>query len=234
MEFLIVAIVTVIIVIIIKFIFDINLKKMKEIVQNDKLDKLAKKYPENKEICKWYLKHLDNESVEIEENTDKETCLYIAVTNKILIANTKQSYTRIQTVAHECLHSIQGKRILNFNFIYSNLYLIYFVVIVALAIFKVNPAIWMLLLSIFIILSMTYLLIRNYLENDAMIKARYLAKEYMEDVKISSTKEIEDIISEYDRINVFGIRGTNYQLFFNVCTKIIIFSLICFIRTVAF
>ena len=81
---------------------------------------------------------------------------------------------------------------------------------------------------------MIYLLIRNYLENDAMIKAKYLAKDYMEDIKISSKHEIDEIISEYERINKYGIIGTNYYLFYNTCIKIIIFSLICFVRTVAF
>ena len=233
MEYLIVAIIIAIIVIIIKKIFDINIKKIKKIAENKKLDELTKKYPENIEICKWYLKRLNNESVQIEENDSKESCLYIAVTNKILIANIKNTYTRIQTIAHECLHSIQGKKLLNFNFIYSNIYLLYFGVTSILAMFNVLPNKG-LFLSILIFLSMTYLLIRNYLENDAMTKARFLAKEYMEETKISSKEEIEKIIAEYDKINLYGIKGTNYYLYFNTCIKIIIFSLICFVRTVAF
>ncbi len=233
MEFLVVVILVVLVVVIIKGVFEINYKNMKEIGKNDKLDKLTQKYPDNIEICKWYLKKLKNEDVEIEENTGRESCLYIAVTNKILIANIKNTYTRIQTIAHECLHSVQGKKILNFNFIYSNLYLLYFAIVSVLIIFNVLKNKW-LFLTILIVLSMIYLLIRTYLENDAMIKARYLAKEYMEDVKISSKEEIDEIISEYDKINPVGIKGTNFQLFFNTCMKIIIFSLICFIRTVAF
>lgn len=112
MEFIIVAIIIVIFLIITKIIFEVNFKKIRHIVENDTskhLDDITKKYPENKEICKWYLKKLNNENVEIEENEGKESCLYIAVTNKILIANVRNSYTRIQTIAHECLHSVQGK-----------------------------------------------------------------------------------------------------------------------------
>ena len=233
MEFLIVAIVVLLLVFIIKFAFDINYKKMKQIGENKRLDELTKKYPDNIEICKWYLKRLNNEDVEIEENLGKESCLYIAVTNKILIANIKDTYTRIQTIAHECLHSVQGKKLLNFNFIFSNIYLLYFLIICILSIFNILPNKW-LFLSIFIFLSMVYLLIRNYLENDAMIKAKYLAKEYMEDIKLSSKEEIEEIIKEFEKINIYGIKGTNYQLFLNTCVKIIIFSLICFARIVAF
>lgn len=234
MEFLIISIIVLILVFTLKYIFNINLKIIKEIVENKELDMITKRYPENKEICKWCLKKLENNSVLIEENESKESCLYIALTNKILIANIKDSYTRIQTIAHECLHSIQERRMLNFNFIFSNIYLLYFIIISILAILGIFQTFWMMFLVILLIIGMTHLLIRNYLENDAMIKAKYLAKEYMEDVKISTQEEINKIITQYDKINPFGIKSTNYYLFFNVCKKIVIFSLICFIRIVAF
>lgn len=233
MEFLIVVIVLVLMIVITKVVFGINFKEMKKMGVNERLDNIIKKYPDNKEICKWCLKKLNNETVGIEENMGRESCLYIAVTNKILIANMKNSFTRIQTIAHECLHSIQGKKLLMFNFIFSNIYLLYFIVISIFAAFNIFPNNWI-FLAILCILSMVYLSIRVYLENDAMIKAPYLAKEYMEDTKISSKEEIDEIINEYNRINPSGIKGTNFQLFFNVSLKIIIFSLICFIRIVAF
>ena len=231
MEFIIIAIIVAIFLLITKKIFEINYKNIKKIVENDtskKLDKLTKQYPENKEICKWYLKRLNNESVTIEENKGKENCLYIAIANKILIANVRDSYTRIQTIAHECLHSIQGKKILMSNFIFSNIYLLYFLVISILAIFKILPF-KMIFLSGLIFLSMVYLLIRNYLENDAMTKARYLAEEYIQEMALSSKEEIKQIVEEYDKINYVGIRATNYQLFLNVSIKIVIFCMLCLI-----
>ena len=112
------------------------------------------------------------------------------------------------------------------NFVFSNIYLLYFALILVLAIFKILPY-KMLFLGIFIFLSMLYLLIRNYLENDAMTKARYLAKDYMDEVQISTKEEIEEIVLEFDKINIIGIRATNYQLFLNVSIKIIIFCIIC-------
>ena len=233
MGFLIVAILIAVIVIILKKVFDMNLKEIKKIAENERLKELTKKYPDNVDICKWYLKKLNNEDVEIEVNESKESCLYIAVTNKILIANIKNTYTRIQTIAHECLHSVQGKKILNFNFGFSNIYLIYFLLITVLALLNILPNKGM-FLSILIFLSMTYLLVRNFLENDAMTKAKYLAREYMEDVKISPKEEIDEIVLEFEKINNYGIKGTNYHLYFNVCIKIIVFSLICFVGTVAF
>ena len=229
MEYIIVTIIVVLFLIIVKTIFGVNFKEIKQLVESEKskkLDELTKKYPENKEICKWYLNRLNNENVVIEENESKENCLYIAVTNKILIANVRNSYTRIQTIAHECLHSIQGRKILMSNFIFSNIYLLYFGIMFLLTIFKVLPF-KMLFLVILIFLSMIYILIRNYLENDAMTKAKYLAKDYMEDLQISTKEEIKEIVDEFEKINHIGIRATNYHLFLNVCIKIILFCIIC-------
>ena len=229
MEFIIIAIIAIILSILLGYLFDYNKNKIKHIADDKELDELASKYPSNIEICKKYLKKLENQNVKIEENTESETSLYIAITNKISIANIANSYTRIQTIAHECLHSIQDRKILNFNFIFSNLYILYFFTICILAIFKMLPN-KMLFLSIYLLLSMVYYMVRIYLENDAMIKARYVAKEYMEEEKISTSEEINKIVQGFDKINALGIKCVNYQFFLNIIIKLFIFSLICIIR----
>ena len=194
MEYIIVTIIVVLFLIIVKTIFGVNFKEIKQLVESEKSKKL------------------------VGEPDD--------FTNKILIANVRNSYTRIQTIAHECLHSIQGRKILMSNFIFSNIYLLYFGIMFLLTIFKVLPF-KMLFLVILIFLSMIYILIRNYLENDAMTKAKYLAKDYMEDIQISTKEEIKEIVDEFEKINHIGIRATNYHLFLNVCIKIILFCIIC-------
>ena len=229
MEFIIIAIIAIILSILLGYLFDYNKNKIKHIADDKELDELASKYPSNIEICKKYLKKLKNQNVKIEENTESETSLYIAITNKISIANIANSYTRIQTIAHECLHSIQDRKILNFNFIFSNLYILYFFTICILAIFKMLPN-KMLFLSIYLLQGMVYYMVRIYLENDAMIKARYLAKEYMEEEKISTPEEINKIVQGFDKINTLGIKCVNYQFFLNIIIKLFIFSLICIIR----
>lgn len=229
MEFLIIAIVTIVLIFILKILFDYNIKKLKNIGKDDELDELAKKYPSNVEICKDYLKKLKNEKVKIEENKESESSLYIAITDKISIANISNTYTRIQTIAHECLHSIQKRKILMFNFIFSNIYIIYYLAICVLAILKLLPY-KMMFLNIFLLLSLGYYTVRIYLENDAMIKARYLAKEYMEEKNISSEQEIAKIVSGFDKINNIGIKCVNYNFFLGIMIKVLIFSLICFIR----
>lgn len=229
MEFIVLLIIFVIMYFILKYFFDVNIKKIKEIGENKELDKVTQKYPENTEICKIYLKKLNNENVKIEENKNSNTTLYLIMSNKIFIANLKDSYTRIQTIAHECLHSIQSKKLLWFNFIFSNIYIIYFLIICILAIFKLIPY-KMMFLSILILFGLIYYVVRSYLENDAMIKARFLAKEYMEEIKISSEEEIKNIVKKYDELNDIGIKCTNFQLFSSTIIKCIIFCLICIFR----
>ena len=91
------------------------------------------------EICKEILKKMENEKTQIEENIESDSTLYIALQDKIYLGNMHGSFTRIQTIAHECLHSVQDKKLLYFNFIYTNIYLIYFITITILALFKILP-----------------------------------------------------------------------------------------------
>ena len=211
-EFIILLVILGLFYLTLRCVFDVNIKKLKEISKNEKLDELTKKYPENKEICKWYLRKLNNENVKIEEDTNSNSTLYLVMSNKIFIANLNDSFTRIQTIAHECLHSIQSKKMLWFNFIFSNIYLIFFFTICVLGVFKVLPF-KMLFFAILLILGFVFYSVRTYLEDDAMTKARFLAKEYMQEVRISSEKEIDKIVGAYDLLNDAGIKCTNFSLF---------------------
>ncbi len=230
MDFLVIIAILIITIIIIRIVYRINIKQIKQIGENNKeLDEIVRRYPSNIEICKSILKKLNNEKVKIQEDKEANNCLYIAVSDKILIANMRDSFTRIQTIAHECLHSVQDRRILLFNFIYSCFYLVLFCALILLGLFELFPN-KILILCIYIILSYIYYFVRSYLENDAMIKAKFLAKEYMEEQNISNKEEIEDIIQEYDKLNSFGIKTINYSLFSNTITKTIILSLIFLVK----
>lgn len=228
MEFIIIGIITLMTTILLQFIFDYNRKELEQIGKDEELDNLAKVYPNNTEMCKEYLKKIENEKVKIEENQGAEASLYIAVTDKILIGKIQNSYTRIQTIAHECLHSIQSRKLLLFNFIFSNIYVIYFVVICALLVFKILPY-KMMFLVILLLFSMIYYMVRVYLENDAMIKAKYLAKEYMEEKEISSPEEIKKLVGGFDKINATGIKCINYYFFREIMIKVFVFTTLCLI-----
>ena len=205
-----------------------NIKKMKEIATNEKLNKLTEKYPSNIEICKELLEKVDNKNVKIEENVNSEATLYIAISNKILIGNMHNSFTRIQTIAHECLHAIQDRKLLIFNFVFSNIYFLYYIICCILIILKYLPN-ELLFLNIFLILSFIYYTIRIFLENDAMIKAEYLSKQYLEEKNISNKIEIKEIVKGFKDLNKEIIKSTNVNLFTKIMTKVVIFNLLALI-----
>lgn len=231
MQYLIIIGILVLTLIILAFVYGFNIKKLKNYAENEeeRLNKLCEKYPSNIEICKYILKKLNNEKVKVEEDKNQKTCLYIALTNKIIIADVKKSYTRIQTIAHECIHSVQDRKILIFNFIFSNIYLIYFALNIILGVLKKIPN-KNIGLFIMVFFSYIYYFVRSYLENDAMIKAKFLAKEYMEEIKISSKAEIDTIIESYDKLNNMGIKMTNFELLFGTIVKVVILAVVFFWR----
>ncbi len=221
-------IISVISIIVIQIMMGINAKKLKKIALDENLNKIAEKYPSNEEICKTILKKINDTEIKIEESKNSDATIYLALQNKIIIGDTHKSFTRIQTMAHECLHSIQNKRMLIFNFVFSNIYLLfYFVSIGFLVLKKVTDK--MLLANIFLILSFIYYVVKIYLENDAMIRAEYLAKEYMEEQKISTQEEIEKMVIGFKNINRQCIKGTNANIFIKIMIKLIIFSVLALI-----
>ena len=228
MENIIIISISIISIIIIKIIFNINTKEIKKVGMDEKLNKLVEKYPENKEICSKILKKIKNESVKIEENKESNTTMYIALTNKISIADTRGSFSRIQTMAHECIHSIQPRRMLMFNFIYSNIYMIYFFLIILLLILKKLPNEG-LFLTIFLIMSLIYYMVRIQLENEAMYKAKNLAKEYMEEENISTKEEVQIIVDGFEKLNTLGIKSVNYSIYTEILIKVVIFSIVALI-----
>lgn len=230
MEYLAVIGICIIFLVILKFAWSIkisDIKKVKKIGYDKELNEITNKLPENKEICKYLLKKLNNEKVQLKESQDKDnkTSLYIALSNSILIANINDTFTRVQTMAHECLHSIQNRRTLLFNFFYSNIYFIYFLCICILSLLRLNEH-GMIHLFILTILGAIYYAIRSYIEMDAMTKAKPLAKEYIEEQKVLTTEEQNKVLDNYEVINDIAIKMTNYTLIMNCTAKVIIYALI--------
>lgn len=215
-------------IILFKVVFRISYKKAKELEENKKMQKITDKFPKNIEIAKEMLEMLNNKNVKIEEAKDTKTSLYIAVTNKISIADMKDNYGRIQTIAHECIHSVQDRRLLMFNFIFSNLSILYFVIITILSICNI---ITNNLLQIFILTLLAFIqfAVRAFLEIDAMTKSKYLAKEYMENKNICTKEEINELIEEYDKINKVGIPFVTDNLITNALIRICVYIIITII-----
>lgn len=234
MEHIIVIVIMLISVVILKIGLNIHIKdikKIKEIGYDKELNKIANKFPDNKAICEKILRKLNNEKVMIEEENNTKTSLYIAISDKIIIANIKDTFTRVQTIAHECLHSIQNRKVLLFNFIFSNISLIYFLVSIPLIFLNILGG--YIFVQIYIAGGLISYIVKAYLENDAMTKAFYLAKEYMIEYKEENEKitdeDIKTLLSKMEEINKIGIPFTNFYLIFGIILKVSILCLLGFI-----
>lgn len=232
MSYIIVLLISIIAMIILKIVINTKITDIKNIAENKKLDDVSNKFPENIQICKSILKTIKNDNVNVKENTENESSFYFIATNTINIANIKDSFTRIQTIAHECIHSVQDKKILWFNYIFSNIYLIYFLIISILTILKKIDEYFM-WLSILLIMNTIWIFVRQFLETDAMTRARFLAEKYMKvenkEKDIVTNEEIEELLNEYDKLNEKGIKLANYQLLLSGMNKVIIYLLIIII-----
>lgn len=225
MEYIVVLLISVFILMILGSLLGLSAKKIRKIAENDELNRISDDFPSNTEIAKDMLNRLNNNSVKIEEDKHAKNSLYLVMGNKISIASMKHNFARVQTVAHECLHSIQSKRLLWCNFIFSNIYIIYTLVLLVLTIFKVvKPS--MVQVAVLLLMGIFHYFVRSMLETDAMIKARYLAKEYMEDNNICSEDVKNDILTEYDKLNDIGIKVVNFDILGRDMLKVILYCLV--------
>ena len=231
MEYIITIVIMVISIVLLKIGLNIHLKdikQIKEIGYDKELNKIASKFPENKEICTKILEKLGNQKVKIEEEKDSKTSLYIAVSDKIIIANIKDTFTRIQTIAHECMHSVQSRTMLLFNFIFSNIFIVYFLAAIFLVIFNVLGG--FIFIHIYIGVAIVSYAVKSYLETDAMTKAFYVAKEYMEEYgrknEVITKEEINLLLNNMEKLNKIGIPLTNFYLLVGFLAKIIFLCVI--------
>lgn len=199
-----------------------DIKKLKQISEDKELNNIVDKFPEGKQICKEILKQLESENVTIEEDNDSKTSLYLVMQNKILIGKIN-SFARIQTIAHECAHSVQNKVVLKSNYIISNINNIFFIVLIISRLLNiVNLKVGYILIIAFIVMQVINYIIRSYLETEAMVKAEYVAKEYIEKSKITNETENKKITNGYREINKVGVKLYNYTLILKSVVKIII------------
>ena len=216
-------------IIILKHILKISFKKAKELEENEKLKKISDKFPSNNKIAKEMLEILDNSNVTIEESKDTKTSLYMVINNKIILSDLKDNYGRIGTIAHECMHSVQDRTLLIFNFIYSNFVIFYWIFSMVLILFNVFTNI---LLQLFILLfiSFIHVIIRVYLETDAMIKSKELSIKYIDKQKICTENEKQELIKQYEIINDMGILFYIFSLISSAFLKIALTIVISFIN----
>ena len=225
MEAIVVVALMLVSIVLFKFIFKIDFKKIEPLKENKELEELTDKFPENVQVAKEMLEMLGNSKVKIEEAKNTQTSLYIAVTDKISIADMKNNYARIQTIAHECLHSVQDRRLLLFNFIFSNIIILYWLTIAILTITKVIQNTFV---PMFVMLLLTTIkfAVRGFLEIDAMTKSRYLAEKYIKSKNIITEKETEQLLERYDEINKLGVPFTIVHILVGSFAGILMYAII--------
>lgn len=215
---------------ILKIIFNAKAKDIKKFETDEELEKIVEKLPDNEQLAKIYLQKLNNSTVKIDKWNDEKikTSVYNAMTNTITIGKIDKMYTRIQTVAHECLHSVQPKRILKFNFWFSNINILYFIVLLILTLFRIieetNIQIFILLM-----LGIIQYSIKSYLEQDAMTKAKYLVNEYFDTNNDIENTEKEKLLKKYEELNEKAIPFVSYSLIFSELLKILLYLIIVII-----
>lgn len=219
--------VCVITLILLKIFLNIKFKDIKniEIKSSEDLKDLSDEFPEDEKICNDILNKLQSKDVKIKIEPEYSSCLYTVFNNTITIGKFQQQYMKIQTIAHECIHSCQNKITLWSNFIFTNIYLIYFAVILILT-FLNKLSYTNIHAIILIFMSIIQYILRFSLENEAMIKARYIAKEYIEENKILKKDEEKMLLEEYDRVNKIGIPFMNYYTISMNIVKIILFAFV--------
>ena len=215
---------------ILKIIFNAKAKDIKKFETDEEFEKIVEKLPDNEQLAKIYLQKLNNNTVKIDKWNDEKikTSVYNAMTNTITIGKIDKMYTRIQTIAHECLHSVQPKRILKFNFWFSNINILYFIVLLILTLFRIieetNIQIFILLM-----LGIIQYSIKSYLEQDAMTKAKYLVNEYFDTNNDIENTEKEKILKKYEELNEKAIPFVSYSLIFSELLKILLYLIIVII-----
>ena len=174
-----------------------DFKKLRGIVEDEKLTETIKNFPSNTEICKQTLKKLNKEDVKVEEDNSSKTSVYLVFKNKIVIGKANV-ITRIQTVIHECIHSTQDKRLLKFNVIFANINNLYLLIISILSLFnKISYNTATICLWVLALMQLTLYAVRSFLETDAMTRAEFMAQDYIEETGYVSQEEKEKVIQRY-------------------------------------
>ena len=202
-----------------------DFKKLRGIVEDEKLIETIKKFPCNTEICKQTLKKLNKEDVKVEEDNSSKTSVYLVFKNKIVMGKANV-ITRIQTVIHECIHTTQ-ERLLKFNVISANINNLYLLIISILSLFnKISYSTATICLWVLALMQLTLYAVRSFLETDAMTRAEFMAQDYIEKTDYVSQEEKEKIIQTYKDVNKVGIKSYNYVLLMKALIKLLIYAII--------
>ena len=185
-----------------------------EAIHNEIISPILKKIGNNENIASEILKYIGNSTTKVERNEDPKTksSFYNGNTDKIIIKNTDdlEDCSRVIHIAHECIHSIQDKKLVKAHFILSNIQILYFLGIFIYFFYNRNIELRLTLLLVQLFIFILTFFIKVTLESDATYRAPNLAFEYLAE-KVNSNelkhfkKEVENKLYKIVPVSYFGL-----------------------------
>lgn len=156
-----------------------------EVLYNDNISLKLKELGNNEVIATNILNYIGNKKTKVETNKDPKVkaSFYNGNTDKIVIKNTcdLEDYSRVVHIAHECIHSIQDKKIVKASFILSNIQILYFLGIFIYFFYNKNSDTRFALLLVQVFIFIMTFFVKIVLESDASYRGPELAFSYLED-----------------------------------------------------
>ena len=184
-------------------LFFISNKKVEstEVIHDEVVSSIVKRIGDNENLAKEILNYVENNTTKVEKNEDEKikASFYNCNTDKITIKNTTdlEDCSRLIHISHECIHSIQDKKLLKVHFILSNIQILYFLGIFIYFFYNNNLDLRLDLLlgQVFIFIATFFMKI--VLESDATYRGPELAFRYLSDkVEEKSLNEFRKNIQE--------------------------------------
>ena len=181
-----------------------------QVIYDENVSPIVEKLGDNEVITNIVLQHINNYTTKVEKNKEKnEKISYFNVNNdKIVIkdSNDLKDCSRLIQICHECVHSIQDKKLLKLHFIFSNINILYFLGTFLYFFYNDNQDVRMTLLLIQIFIFLITFMLKIITESDATYRAPIVAYDFLSD-KVNKKsldefkKKVEDEI--YSIIPIF-------------------------------
>lgn len=202
---------------------DLSFKFNNKLNNNERLESINQRLPENEIICKEILNKYNNKDTKVIKDENIKGSYYVYINDTIYLANNekvKNAIYRVVLIAHECRHSLQSKFLQKLNFIFSNIELLAFCI---LFIFGVIKFLNIYTIAMYLLIMLLSIVFRFILEYDAVKCSFKMAKDYISEKTKKDEGSVINNLYSYKVKLLFPIMIL--QLF---CGRILRFFIILF------
>jgi len=182
-----------------------------ELFYDESISPVVKEIGDNEKIAINILKYVGNDTTKVEKNQDGKikASFYNGNTDKITIKDTDdlEDCSRVVHIAHECIHSIQEKRLVKIHFLLSNIQILYFLGIFIYFFYNRDIDLRLSLLLVQVGIFIATFFIKIVLESDATYRGPELAFRYLEN--IAGKEKIEEFRVKVEK-KLFGMIPMSY------------------------